>query len=76
MTRATRTVEYTGGTPQVRYLAFELAIEEWKLGFTTLGFSRSFRPLRTTPTDHDGRCLYGGFFHLACALLVLRRVVK
>ena len=35
MTRATRRVEYTGATAQRLYLAFELGIEEWKLGFTT-----------------------------------------
>jgi transposase len=35
MTRATRRVEYTGVRPQILYLAFELGIEEWKLGFTT-----------------------------------------
>lgn len=53
MTRATRTVEYTGGTPQVLYLAFELAIEEWKLGFTThLGAQAR---LRAMPARDLGR---------------------
>jgi hypothetical protein len=35
MTRATRTKEYTGKTSQVLYLAFELGVDEWKLGFST-----------------------------------------
>ena len=35
MTRATRRVEHTGPTAQFLYLAFELGVEEWKLGFTT-----------------------------------------
>ena len=34
-TRATRRAEYTGTTAPCLYLAFELGIEEWKLGFTT-----------------------------------------
>src|SRR5438132_11901177 len=33
MTRATRTAEYTGATTLCLYLAFELASNEWKLGF-------------------------------------------
>ncbi len=53
MTRATRSVEYTGGTPQVLYLAFELAVEEWKLGFTThLGAKPR---LRVMPARDVGR---------------------
>jgi transposase len=35
MTRATRRAEYTGSIAPCLYLAFELGIEEWKLGFTT-----------------------------------------
>ena len=36
MRAATRTAEYTThGTSPVLYLAFELGVEEWKLGFTT-----------------------------------------
>jgi transposase len=35
MTRATRDAEYTGTTTPCLYLAFELGIDEWKLGFTT-----------------------------------------
>jgi transposase len=35
MTRATRTREYTEKTSQVLYLAFELGVDEWKLGFST-----------------------------------------
>jgi transposase len=35
MTRATRSAEYTRVTAEVLYLAFELGINEWKLGFTT-----------------------------------------
>jgi transposase len=35
MTRATRRAEYTGPTAPSLDLAFELGIEEWKLGFTT-----------------------------------------
>ena len=34
MTRATRSNKYTGKTSHL-YLAFELGVEEWKLGFTT-----------------------------------------
>jgi transposase len=35
MTRATRRAEYTGVAVPCVYLAFELGIDEWKLGFTT-----------------------------------------
>jgi transposase len=35
MTKATRRPEYTGATALCLYLAFELSIDEWKLGFTT-----------------------------------------
>jgi transposase len=35
MTRATRRAEYTGAATPCLYLAFELGVEEWKLGFTT-----------------------------------------
>ena len=38
MIRATRHEEYNRGTSkasQVLYLAFELGVDEWKLGFTT-----------------------------------------
>jgi transposase len=35
MTRATRRNEYTGGRAQWLYLAFELGVDEWKLGFTS-----------------------------------------
>lgn len=35
MTRATRRAEYTGAAMGCLYLAFELGIDEWKLGFTT-----------------------------------------
>ena len=36
MRAATRTAEdTTHGTSPVLYLAFELGVEEWKLGFTT-----------------------------------------
>ena len=35
MTRATRRVEYTGASTETLYLAFELGLDEWKLGFTT-----------------------------------------
>jgi transposase len=35
MTRATRRAEYTGPTAPCLYLAFELGIDEWKLGFAT-----------------------------------------
>jgi transposase len=35
MTRATRRTEYTGEKAQWLYLAFELGVDEWKLGFTT-----------------------------------------
>lgn len=34
MTRATRRNEYTGERTQWLYLAFELGVDEWKLGFT------------------------------------------
>jgi hypothetical protein len=34
MTSATRRHEYTGGKAQWLYLAFELGVDEWKLGFT------------------------------------------
>ncbi|MGH7407770.1 MAG: IS110 family transposase, partial [Candidatus Methylomirabilales bacterium] len=34
MTRATRCDEYTEETSQVLYLAFELGVSEWRLGFT------------------------------------------
>lgn len=33
MTRATRRSEYTGKTSHL-YLAFELGVDEWKLGFS------------------------------------------
>ena len=55
MTRATRRVEHTGPTAQFLYLAFELGVEEWKLGFmtqclagpaeVTAGFARRAREL-------------------------------
>ncbi|MDI6772937.1 MAG: hypothetical protein QME77_10180 [bacterium] len=35
MTRAPRRNEYTGGRAQWLYLAFELGVGEWKLGFTS-----------------------------------------
>jgi transposase len=35
MTRTTRRAEYTAPTVPCLYLAFELGIDEWKLGFTT-----------------------------------------
>lgn len=35
MTRATRHDEYTGKRAQWLYLAFELGVDEWKLGFTS-----------------------------------------
>jgi transposase len=35
MTRATRQAEYTGVSAPYLYLAFELGIDEWKIGFTT-----------------------------------------
>jgi len=35
MTRATRHNEYTGKTSQELYVAFELGVDEWKLGFIT-----------------------------------------
>jgi transposase len=35
MTRATRSGEYTRQTAECLYLAFELGVSEWKLGFTT-----------------------------------------
>jgi transposase len=41
MTRATRGDEYIGKTSQVLYLAFELGVDEWKLGFS--------KDLRTKP---------------------------
>ena len=41
MTRATRRNEYTGESVQWLYLAFELGVDEWKLGFT--------KDLGTTP---------------------------
>jgi len=34
MTRATQSNEYIGKTSQVLYLAFELGVDEWKLGFS------------------------------------------
>ena len=34
-TRATRRAEYTGASAPCLYVAFELGVEEWKLGFTT-----------------------------------------
>ncbi len=41
MTRATHCNKYTGETSQVLYVAFELGVDEWKLGFT--------KDLGTTP---------------------------
>ena len=35
MPRATRCAEYTGAAAPCLYLAFELGVDEWKLGFTT-----------------------------------------
>jgi hypothetical protein len=35
MPRATRRAEYTGAAAPCLYLAFELGVDEWKLGFTT-----------------------------------------
>jgi len=35
MTRATRSAEYTGPAAPCLYVAFELGMAEWKLGFTT-----------------------------------------
>src|SRR5262245_56469880 len=53
MTRATRRVEYTGTTAQSLYLAFELGVEEWKLGLTTqLGATLR---LRVMPARDLGR---------------------
>jgi transposase len=34
MTRATRRLEYTGKPSQVLYASFELAVDEWKVGFS------------------------------------------